>query len=76
MCPDGDAKLGGTLEVQAETLRDLLSREHQAAIYLAESPTTDEQFKIAESLVKFNIRLRLLRAPAPVSRPARGALRL
>ncbi|MFN0085742.1 MAG: tetratricopeptide repeat protein [Blastocatellia bacterium] len=68
-------RLGGALEVRAETIRDLLSREHQAAIYLAESPTPDEQFKIAESLVKFNVRLKMLTAPPPINRPARGQQR-
>lgn len=68
-------RLGGALEVQAETIRELLSREHQAAIYLAESPTSDEQFKIAESLVKFNVRLKMLKAPPPINRPARGQQR-
>jgi tetratricopeptide (TPR) repeat protein len=66
------ARLGNALDVQADTLKELLSREHQAAIFLAEPPTSDEQFKIAESLVKFNVRLRMLKMPAPVNRPARG----
>jgi tetratricopeptide (TPR) repeat protein len=63
--------LGGTIEVQADNLKDLLSREHQASLFLAEAPTTAEQFKIAESLVKFNTRLRMLKAPPPVNRPVR-----
>ena len=65
-------RLGGALEVQAETIRELLAREHQAALFLAEAPTSDEQFRIAESLVKFNVRLKMLKAPPPVNRPARG----
>ncbi|MFN8000119.1 MAG: tetratricopeptide repeat protein [Acidobacteriota bacterium] len=47
-------RLGGALDVQSERLKDLLAREHQAAIFLAEAPTTDEQFKIAEALVRFS----------------------
>lgn len=62
-------RLGGTFDVQADNLKDLLSREHQAAIFLAQPPTTDEQFKISESLVKFNTRLKLTKMPPVVNRP-------
>ncbi len=55
------ARLGGSMDVEARNLADLLAREHRAAIYLAESPTKDESFRIAESLVRFDVRLRLLR---------------
>lgn len=55
-------KLGGVLEVQAENLRELLAREHQAAIFLAEAPTSDEQFKIAEALTRFSYWLREIKA--------------
>src|SRR5262249_1981072 len=65
------AKLGGALDVQADNLKELLAREHQASIFLHEPPTTDEQFKIAESLVKFNTRIRMLKVPPPVNRPQR-----
>jgi tetratricopeptide (TPR) repeat protein len=54
-------RLGGVLEVQAENLRELLSREHQAAIFLADSPTTDDQFKMIESLVRFTDSLRAIK---------------
>jgi tetratricopeptide (TPR) repeat protein len=66
------ARLGGTLDLQADTLKELLAREHQASIFLAEPPTLDEQFKIAESLVRFNTRLRMLKMAPPVNRPVRG----
>jgi tetratricopeptide (TPR) repeat protein len=56
------ANLGGALDVQAEKLRELLAREHQAAIFLAEAPTNDEQFKIAEALVRFNYWLSEIKA--------------
>jgi tetratricopeptide (TPR) repeat protein len=60
------ARLGGVLEVQAENLRELLSREHQAAIFLADSPTTDEQFKMVESLVRFTNTLRVIKTATKV----------
>jgi tetratricopeptide (TPR) repeat protein len=47
-------RLGGSLDVKAEGVKELLSREHQASIFIAESPTPPEQFKMAESLVRFN----------------------
>jgi tetratricopeptide (TPR) repeat protein len=62
------ARLGGVLEVQEESLRELFSREHQAAIFLADPPTTAEQFKMIESLVRFNATLRAIksaRSPRP-----------
>ena len=61
------AKLGGALDVQADNLKELLAREHQASIFLAESPTKDETFKIAEALVRFNAYLRLIRTPLTVT---------
>ncbi len=64
-------KLGGVLDVQAENLKDLLAREHQAAIFLAESPSSEEQFKLAESLVHFSIRLRAIKS-APQGRAAKA----
>jgi tetratricopeptide (TPR) repeat protein len=54
-------KLGGVLEVQADNLRELLSREHQASIFLADPPTSDEQFKMIESLVRFTDSLRVIK---------------
>ncbi len=59
------AKLGGVLDVQADNLKELLAREHQAAIFLAEPTTTGEIFKIAEALVRFNANLRIIKTPAP-----------
>ena len=60
------AKLGGVFDAQADNLKELLAREHQAAIFLAEPPTTDEVFKIAGALVRFNIHTRAIK-PAPTS---------
>lgn len=48
-------RLGGTLDVKADGVKELLSREHQASIFVAEPPTQPEQFKLAESLVRFNV---------------------
>ncbi|MGH9939934.1 MAG: tetratricopeptide repeat protein, partial [Blastocatellia bacterium] len=62
------ARLGGMFDVQADNLKELLSREHQAAIFLAEAPTKDETFKIAEALVRFNAGLRAIKTtttPSP-----------
>ena len=56
------AKLGGAFDAQADNLKELLSREHQAAIFLAEPPTKGETFKIAEALVRFNSSLRAIKA--------------
>jgi len=47
-------QLGGSLEVKADNLKELLGREHQAAIFLAASPASPEQFKLAESLTRFH----------------------
>lgn len=50
-------RLGGVRDVQADELKDLLAPEHQAAIFLAEPPTSDELFKIAEALTRVNAKL-------------------
>ena len=55
------ARLGGVFDAQADNLKELLSREHQAAIFLAEAPTSDETFKIAEGLVRFTTSLRAIK---------------
>ncbi|MFM8395353.1 MAG: tetratricopeptide repeat protein [Acidobacteriota bacterium] len=52
------ARLGGTLEMEAEGLRDLFGPEHQAAILLNEPPTPPEIFQIAESLLRLNHHLK------------------
>ncbi len=51
------ARLGGIRDVQGDDLRELLAPEHQAALFLAEAPTSDEIFRIAESLVRVNAKL-------------------
>ncbi|HEX9002849.1 MAG TPA: tetratricopeptide repeat protein [Blastocatellia bacterium] len=55
-------RLGGTLDVKAEGVKELLSREHQASLFVVESPTSSEQFKQAESLVRFHAWLTEIRA--------------
>ncbi len=55
------AKLGGAFEAQADTLQELFLREYQAAIFLSEPPTAVEQYRIIESLVRFNTRLRAIK---------------
>jgi tetratricopeptide (TPR) repeat protein len=54
LLPTGEfeATLGGVRVVRTETLRTLLAREHQAAIFLAESPTSREIFRISETLLR------------------------
>jgi tetratricopeptide (TPR) repeat protein len=56
------AKLGGVFDARADNLKELLAREHQAAIFLANPPTKDETFKTAEGLVRFNAGLRAIKA--------------
>jgi tetratricopeptide (TPR) repeat protein len=55
------ARLGGVFDAQADNLKELLAREHQAAIFLAKAPTKDETFKIAEGLVRFDVGLRAVK---------------
>jgi len=55
-------RLGGVLEVKADGVKELLAREHQASIFLAESPATPEQLKLTESLVRFNVWLNEIKA--------------
>jgi tetratricopeptide (TPR) repeat protein len=50
-------RLGGVRNLETNELRELLAPEHQAAIFLAEAPTSDETFRIAESLVRVNAKL-------------------
>jgi len=67
------ARLGGVFDAQADNLKDLLAREHQAAIFLAESPTTDETFKIAAALVRFDAYARSIKKTiSPSSKGERG----
>src|SRR5262249_33961712 len=58
------ARLGGVFDAQADNLKELLAREHQAAIFLAQPPTSDETFRIAEALVRFNVHLRIIKTSA------------
>src|SRR5262247_3774452 len=55
------AKLGGIFAARSDNLKELLSPEHRAAIFLAEPPTKDETFKIAEALVRFDTGLRAVK---------------
>lgn len=55
-------RLGDSLEVKNESLKELLAREHQAAIFLATSPTVPEQFRLIESLMRFNFWLGEIKA--------------
>lgn len=47
-------RLGGSLDVKADSIKELLAREHQAGIFIAATPTLPEHFKQAESLMRFN----------------------
>jgi tetratricopeptide (TPR) repeat protein len=62
------AKLGGVFDAQASDLKELFSREYQAAIFLAEPPVSEVQYKIAESLVRFNYTLDLMKLKTTVNR--------
>ena len=65
-------RLGGVIDARAAGLDELLARERQAAIFVANPPGTEEQFKLAEALARFDF---LIRNPssgaAPRRRPAR-----
>lgn len=57
--PSGFAtKLGGVFDTRAEGLAELLSRERQASLFIFEPPTSESQFKLAETLVRLDARLR------------------
>lgn len=56
------ARLGGALDVKADGVKELLSREHQASLFIAELPTLSEHFKQAESLVRFQTWLSEIKA--------------
>jgi tetratricopeptide (TPR) repeat protein len=59
-------RLGGVLDVEAPGLNELLARERQASIFVATPPTPDEQFAMAEALIRLDARLRSGKAlPAP-----------
>ena len=47
-------RLGGSLDVKADGVKELLAREHQASLFVAAMPTTPEQFKLVESLARFH----------------------
>lgn len=47
-------RLGGSLDVKAESVRELLAREHQASLFVSVLPTSPEQFKLIESLARFH----------------------
>jgi tetratricopeptide (TPR) repeat protein len=47
-------RLGGVLDVKRERLEDLLAPEQQAAIFLFEPPTTYNQFRVIESLMRLD----------------------
>lgn len=55
-------RLGGSLDVKADSLKELLAREHQAGIFIAATPTLPEHFKQAESLMRFNTWLTEIKA--------------
>ncbi|MDX2044645.1 MAG: tetratricopeptide repeat protein [Acidobacteriota bacterium] len=47
-------RLGGSLDVKADSVKELLAREHQASLFVAVLPTSPEQYKLAESLTRFH----------------------
>ena len=52
------AKLGGVFDARAEGLAELFARERQAALFVYEPPAIASQFKLAETLVRLDTRLR------------------
>jgi hypothetical protein len=61
-------RLGGVRDVQADELKELFAPEHQAAIFLADPPTSDELFKIAEALTRTNGKLEGAKPSPPAAR--------
>ncbi len=59
-----EATLGGVRTVQAGNLRALFAREHQAAIFLASSPTPLDTSRVSEALIRFEAGLADWTGPA------------
>jgi tetratricopeptide (TPR) repeat protein len=51
-------RLGGVLEVKADSVAELLAPERQAALFQAEAITTEVEFKLAENLTRFEDTIR------------------
>jgi tetratricopeptide (TPR) repeat protein len=51
-------KLGGVFDARAEGLAELLSRERQASLFVYEPPAFEAQFKLSETLVRWDAHLR------------------
>ncbi len=57
-------RLGGSLDIKADSAKELLAREHQAGIFIASMPTLPEHFRLAESLMRFNTWLNEIKTAA------------
>src|SRR5690606_38161143 len=69
------ARLGGILDFEADRLDVLLAREREAAIFISKPITTDEQFRLAETLFRLDARLRSLKTGgAEAARPRAGRI--
>jgi tetratricopeptide (TPR) repeat protein len=51
-------RLGGVLEVKADSVAELLAPERQASLFQAEAITTEVEFKLAENLTRFEDTIR------------------
>lgn len=47
-------RLGGSLDAKADNVAELLARERQASLFQAEPITTDIEFKLSETLTRFD----------------------
>ena len=50
-------RLGGVLQMESSSLNELLAPERQASIFVAKPLTTEDQYTLMESLVRFNAKL-------------------
>ncbi len=57
-------KLGGVLELKADSIPELLARERQASLFQSDGITTSVEYKLAENLTKFDDALRSSKRPA------------
>ena len=57
-------KLGGVLDLKADSIPELLARERQASLFQSDGITTSVEYKLAENLTKFDDALRSSKRPA------------
>lgn len=63
-------RLGGVLQRESADLNELLAPERQASIFIAKSLTSEDQFTLMESLVRFDAKLSEVGKSKPAAQPA------